>query len=369
LLVGTTTSEGTVTVSGDASASQLTALALKQDTTSDQGSSMTCDLDFYLWDNNTRISTPQARIGIVGDDTLDQNYEAGGQLCFYTNIRSATSPNLTERLRISSDGGVGIGQTSPYSNASYTSLSLGGTSGKAGLTEYKYSNNVPKGYLYAQSDGVALESVSTNIIRFVTNGAERMRLDSAGRLLLGTTSPAIGSIGNANNLAVLGGTNATVPMVVFADPDFSVEAGGVLLELSFQGDSSFAEANYVLFSDSSGTQGSISGTGNQTVSFNTSSDRRLKENIVDTGSQLEKIKQIEVRDFNYIGNDITTTGMIAQELNEIIPNVVVEGLEDFKRHPWGIDYGKLTPYLIKAIQEQQEQIEALQSEINLLKGE
>jgi hypothetical protein len=112
-LVGTTTSEAKLTVEGDASAGQFTALALKQDTSSnDQGSSMTCDLDFYLWDNNTRISTPQARIGITGDGTANQNYEAGGQLCFYTNIRNWVSPNLTERMRLDSSGNLLVGNTS-----------------------------------------------------------------------------------------------------------------------------------------------------------------------------------------------------------------------------------------------------------------
>jgi hypothetical protein len=117
LLVGTTTSEGRLTVSGDASGGQFTALALKQDASSDdQGYSMTCDLDFYLWDNNTRISTPQARIGITGDGTANQNYEAGGQLCFYTGIKNNTSPNLTERMRLDSSGALAINGTNDSLN-------------------------------------------------------------------------------------------------------------------------------------------------------------------------------------------------------------------------------------------------------------
>ena len=61
--------------------------------------------------------------------------------------------------------------------------------------------------------------------------------------------------------------------------------------------------------------------------------------------------------------------MIAQELNEIIPNVVVEGGEDAKKHPWSIDYGKITPYLIKAVQELSATIDELKTEIQTLKGE
>jgi hypothetical protein len=206
-------------------------------------------------------------------------------------------------------------------------------------------------------------------IRFTIDNSERARIDSSGVILRGTTTRTIGHIGDVNALGIAGNSGASNPMVVFAETDATVEASSCILEVSFAADTSFSTAFYTKFTDSGGTQGSISGTGAGTVAYNTSSDERIKENIVDTGSQLETIKQIQVRDFNYIGNDTTTTGMIAQELNTILPNVVQEGSEDATKDPWGIDYGKLTPYLIKAIQEQQAQIEALQSEINLLKGE
>ena len=53
--------------------------------------------------------------------------------------------------------------------------------------------------------------------------------------------------------------------------------------------------------------------------------------------------------------------MIAQELNDVIPNVVQEGGDDVTEEPWSVDYGKLTPYLIKAIQEQQTIIDDLKN--------
>jgi len=274
----------------------------------------------------------------------------------------------TERMRIDSSGNVGIGQTSPYSHASYTSLSIGGVSSKGGLIQIKHSDDSARGYLYAQSTALTLESVDTNIIRFVTGAAERMQIDSSGRLLVGTTSASVGILGTVNGLGVSADGGPANPVVAFADSDITVNANSVIMELSFQNDTSFS-AFYTKFTDRDATEGSISGSGAGSVSFNTTSDERLKENIVTTSNKLEKIKQIQVRDFNYIGKDVTTTGLIAQELNTIIPDVVREGSEDATKDPWGIDYGKLTPYLIKAIQEQQAQIEALQSEINLLKGE
>jgi len=287
------------------------------------------------------------------------------------NLIFANTTSYTERMRIDASGNVGIGVTSSYPLTVQSGTA--GSNHAIALRNNSTNNLARLGFLQQDSATAAYTSIdgdgrSTGSLRFNTNDTERMRIDADGIMLLGTTTRAIGTAGNVNKFGVAGGSNSAFPMVVFADQDTSVEGGSVILELSFDSDISYTSANYVLFTDQTATQGSISGTGNQTVSFNTSSDRRLKENIVDTGSQLEKIKQIEVRDFNYIGNDITTTGMIAQELNEIIPNVVVEGQEDFKKHPWSIDYGKLTPYLIKAIQEQQEQIEELKKEIETFKN-
>lgn len=77
---------------GDA---QTTVVTIYNDTTADQSASMTADIDFHLWDNNTRISTPQGRIGVIGSSIGDQNQEAGGRLGFYTNIASLASPVIT----------------------------------------------------------------------------------------------------------------------------------------------------------------------------------------------------------------------------------------------------------------------------------
>mgnify|MGYP003112990645 FL=1 len=58
--------------------------------------------------------------------------------------------------------------------------------------------------------------------------------------------------------------------------------------------------------------------------------------------------------------------MIAQELHAVIPSVVQKGGDDISEEVWGVDYGKLTPYLVKAIQEQQTIIEDLKSRIEAL---
>ena len=309
-----------------------------------------------------------------GSNAVSLFYEgsAGAGTSNNFHLRSELSGSETNLVTVGLDGNVGIAETSPSGklevNIGTCSQGAGVNVARSNTQAFEFFANSGANALYSKGNHGYFGTSTDHDLVFVTGGTERMRLDDSGKLLLGTTDDTIGTIGTLSRLGVVGGTNSTVPIAVIADTDTSVEAGCCILELSYNGDTAYSEAFYALFSDSTSTQGSISGTGNQTVAFNTSSDKRLKENIVNTESQLEKIKQIKVRDFNYIGNDKTTTGMIAQELNEIIPNVVLEGLEDYKKHPWSIDYGKLTPYLIKAIQEQQEQIEELKKEIETFKN-
>ena len=96
-----------------------------------------------------------------------------------------------------------------------------------------------------------------------------------------------------------------------------------------------------------------------TVAYNTTSDRRLKDNIVNTHFGINDLMKIQVRDYFYKAdpNKTPTTGFIAQELYDIFPNAVTKPANE--EEMWSIDYGKVTPLLTKAIQEQQSEIENL----------
>ncbi len=85
------------------------------------------------------------------------------------------------------------------------------------------------------------------------------------------------------------------------------------------------------------------------TAYNTSSDVRVKKDIVDTASSLNDLLKIKVRDFKYKKSDKKLTGYIAQELFDIFPDAVTKHKN--AEMMWGIDYGKLTPLIIKAIQD------------------
>ncbi len=110
------------------------------------------------------------------------------------------------------------------------------------------------------------------------------------------------------------------------------------------------------------------------VDMTSTSDVREKKNIVDAPAQLNLLKQIKVREFDYI-NDVEPNkelGMIAQELETILPKYVEKGI-DKEGEPdedimWRVHYKKMIPMLIKSIQEQQTLIETLQTKVAALEA-
>jgi len=196
---------------------------------------------------------------------------------------------------------------------------------------------------------------------FVDAGNDVVTIKNSGGAFNGIT---------AQSLHVRGASaGSTTPIMMVTDGDDSVEADSEILHLSFTGDSSFTTAIYVRFNDQGGVQGSISGEGGGSIAFNTSSDERLKENIVDTESKWDVVKSLQVRDYKWKRSDKVETGFIAQELNEKWSNPVMIGGDDVTRNPWSVDYGKLTPILTKVLQEAIEKIESLETEVKKLKGE
>ena len=86
------------------------------------------------------------------------------------------------------------------------------------------------------------------------------------------------------------------------------------------------------------------------------SDSRLKDNQRDTEKGIETIDKLKVKDYEWKDTGKTETGLIAQELNEVVPYAVLEGDEN---NIWKVDYAKLVPILIKAVQELKAEIEKL----------
>jgi hypothetical protein len=109
--------------------------------------------------------------------------------------------------------------------------------------------------------------------------------------------------------------------------------------------------------------GAITRNGTNTVAYGTSSDERLKEQISDASLGLEELLQLKVRQYNYKQDDRREHGLIAQEVQGIYPLAVIEGGDDAHLEPWMIDYGRLTPLLIKAVQDLAAQVDDLKAQL------
>jgi hypothetical protein len=90
-----------------------------------------------------------------------------------------------------------------------------------------------------------------------------------------------------------------------------------------------------------------------------SSDERLKENVVPITSALDKVLRLQGVEFNRIGQTSKEIGVIAQRVEEVIPELVVTGEDGMK----SVAYGNTVAVLIEAIKEQQAQIEALKAKL------
>lgn len=113
--------------------------------------------------------------------------------------------------------------------------------------------------------------------------------------------------------------------------------------------------------------GSIT-TNGTTTSYNTTSDYRLKENLTASRYGLNALMKINVEDYNYVfdSKKALQTGFMAQQLYAVYPQAVQVGGDDAKTNPWMVDYSKMSPLLVKSIQEQQQVIEEQNKKISSL---
>ena len=87
------------------------------------------------------------------------------------------------------------------------------------------------------------------------------------------------------------------------------------------------------------------------------SDARLKENVVTVDSALDKVSQMRGVYFNKIGEEKRSLGVIAQEIEEVLPEVVLTA--DDEEGIKSVAYGNIVGVLIEAIKELKAEIEEL----------
>jgi len=266
----------------------------------------------------------------------------------------AFSEGGTEAMRIDSSGNVGIGNTSPVDRLQIEKasanclLSVSRTTGGAG------------GRLVMQhTDSVgALQTTASVPLTFGTNDTERMRIDSAGRVLIGTTSTTnfdegirTNSTGSGNSMQVIiSNTGGGLPFLINRSDD----------------------GNIIDFRRAGTNVGAISVTTTNTA-YNTSSDYRLKENIAPMTGALAKITQLKPVTYTWKSTGKTSQGFIAHELQAVVPDCVTgeKDAVDEEGNPvhQGIDTSFLVATLTAAIQELKAELDSIKAELATLKAQ
>jgi len=349
--------------------------------------------------------------------TADTVSPLTGRILFRTNQGNS----LTEAMRISSSGKVGIGTTAPdhvlhlSSTNTYLAISDSQDSGGGGILFRRTDNGENRGSIQY--------NFSSDFMSFRTStdgNGECMRIDSSGNVGIGTTSPTsaynknlningsgssalhlttdsrgtsntdgfhiINSSGNAylwnrDNTSMIFGTNSTERM--------RIDSNGAMWSQTA------SHGHFILTSQAAGTtyaflNGRHSSTGfntgtstfwvysngnvqNTNDSYGQISDVKLKENIVDAGSQWDDFKAVRFRKYNFkeeTGHEThTQLGVIAQELELTSPGLVYETADkdndgnDLGTTTKAVKSSILTKKALVALQEAMERIETLEQRL------
>jgi hypothetical protein len=297
--------------------------------------------------------------------------------------------DATYKFLVHENGAMGIGTGSPSGNLqvegsngaqlklSSAKTSIGGTdplgviefvgndssSGRSGTMARIYAFiNRPTDTHTTNIDGSANEGTSLSFQTGIdTSGntsmtvSEKMRLDKAGNLGIGAVSfgPRLYSIVDNDE---------------FAAYFTSDSSSGSTASVAIRADSSSGDRKLVSFFNGGSNIANITYNGS-TATYGTGSDRRLKTNIIDFKDGLSILNKVEVKKFDWITGRKQDVGIVAQDLYNTIPKVIIKGDDNETdiEQPWQVDYPRLVPYLINAVQELSEKIDSQQKEIEELK--
>ena len=313
----------------------------------------------FVGADGTDLVTQGARISAEVDGTPGAN-DLPTRLVFSTTADGASS--VSERMRIQSDGKIGIGINDVKMDVGGIHLGddrgIGFGDGNSTRSDFQLvyqSSNTRLGLICGTG-------ANTEDVIFTTSGKQH----------IGTT--------NSTSRLSIGFSHSTGEEGIRITPDATT-------------------ATMIRFDNSGGTQvGSITSGGGSTA-FNTSSDYRLKENVSYNWDAITRLKQLKPARFNWIDDDTNTLldGFIAHEVSSIVPesitgdkdatqdigsvknsegkviqeNVPKSVVEEQNGETWtktgtenvyqSIDQSKLVPLLVKALQEAVTKIETLET--------
>ena len=298
-------------------------------------------------DSNTGINFASDTVNINTGGSTRATVDSSGRLLLGTTTEGLGG---ADQLTLSGSGDSGMTIRSGTSSTG----SIYFSDGTSGADEYR---------------GVVNYNHASNFMRFYTNASERIRVDSSGNVGIGTSSPS------------------SSYQTTITESD----TGNGCLKLDRTSNIDGTLRSMVSF-ERSGTQvGSIT-CSNSATAYNTSSDYRLKENVVTISNATDRLKQLQPKRFNFILNpDTTVDGFLAHEVQSVVPEAIsgtkdetqdilyteedtipsgkkVGDVKETVPKYQGIDQSKLVPLLTAALQEAIAKIEVLETKVAALEA-
>jgi hypothetical protein len=263
-----------------------------------------------------------------------------GNLTFYTQDASSGAAMTTgnERMRITSDGYVAIGNTSPVSRLTVNNAVVGAT--------LPYINGTGLSY---NSEGISVAGSNTNNTN-VGNGLTLYNNVAS----VGAYSPVIAF----SSMTSGGAYNATYAFISGVYRGAGGDTNWGIGDLIFGTGASYGATLRMTIS-SAGNIGAPSGT-----NIYNASDARLKQNVTTITNGLDKVMGLNPVKFNWINNFVESEegkdmlGFVAQEVQTVIPEAVenfsdnsIKVGETIVENPLRVNEKFIIPVLVKAIQE------------------
>ena len=317
----------------------------------------------------TSTTTQDNYVSFVGQGS---NFDMGVRSTANGNVFGIAESGIAYRFVIAkTTGNVGIGTSSPSGL-----LQVGVAN--SGIYIDTTTQYTPKIIAAGTISDIQIQSVgnggnvylnapgTTSLINFQVNGSERMRITSGGEIYMGSSTT------DKNSRLVVYGSTSDGNTYAFrcfssgSDILFGVRTDGYINTGTYTSSPyNLIRTGRVMMVDSGG------GVGYQ------SSTRESKTNITNL-EDISFVYKLNPVSFNYRKSEGTSNvftdeynedlqyGLIADEVEKINKELVFYNEKDGIKELAGVEYGKLTAVLIKAIQEQQIQIQNLQEQINIL---
>lgn len=358
----------------------------------------------------------QLRLNVQGNAAIQGNLSMGNpeanitgidMLAGLNNLRFSTDNGTTEHMRLTDLGYLGIGTANP----NFRLEVYGETQTVLGLTNTSAGGRAWSLYSLGASNG---EGAGNFMIRDETSGNNRFFIDTNGNIGIGTISLGSDKLhivtdANANYGARINNSNIGAEQVGVVSTTYGSGDGtriGVYGRVISDGGGGQQYAVYGLANSTNASNITIgvfgsnitTGTGvkyagyfngDVTVSgvFNNPSDEKLKRNISDLDKAIERVMALRPVSYEFRSRDFpqmqlakgAQLGFLAQEMEAVFPELVKQNKHPEMPKTWdengnprtyypavdykGLNYNGLIPVLTKATQEQQEEIEKLETRV------